>query len=234
MSPAPQWITFDLGGTLLVPTPSVGEIYAEILARHGLAASSKALNERFPSALRRWTHALSPRMSPRDERGIWRSIVQETLGPDLEISPDMFEPAFRDLFDAFAEGRRWRILPGVRSCLTTLRKRGIRLAALSNSDSRMRRVLADLALDDFFEAIFLSGELGWEKPDLTLFTYVTRVLDVPTSSILHIGDSERHDLVGARQVGWSTYLVKSGTGLPPPAELPAEDRQTPPSSHADE
>ncbi len=31
-------VTFDVGGTLIEPWPSVGHVYAEVAARHGVAA----------------------------------------------------------------------------------------------------------------------------------------------------------------------------------------------------
>jgi REG-2-like HAD superfamily hydrolase len=221
-----RWITFDLGGTLISPTPTVGEIYAEILAAHAIKSDPDGLNERFPAALKRWTHALSPRQNPRDERGIWRHIVWQTLGEELvETTPEeQLQEAFDDLFNAFAEGKRWKVLPDVRATLADLRCRGFRLAVLSNSDSRMRRVLADLRLDDSFEAIFLSGEMGWEKPDLALFRCVAHQLSAEPGHLLHIGDSSRHDIEGAAAAGWRAFLVETGYGLPPAESLLADHK----------
>src|SRR5512133_1823564 len=48
-----QAITFDVGGTLLEPWPSVGHVYAEVAARHGLPGlAPEALNRQFHAAWR--------------------------------------------------------------------------------------------------------------------------------------------------------------------------------------
>ena len=44
-------VTFDVGGTLIKPSPSVGDIYAEVAARHGRKkVSPETLNRRFAAA----------------------------------------------------------------------------------------------------------------------------------------------------------------------------------------
>ena len=40
-------ITLDVGGTLIEPWPSVGHIYAEVAARHGVQAEPEELTRRF-------------------------------------------------------------------------------------------------------------------------------------------------------------------------------------------
>ena len=43
-------ITLDVGGTLIEPWPSVGHIYAEVAARHGVQAEPEELTRRFVQA----------------------------------------------------------------------------------------------------------------------------------------------------------------------------------------
>ena len=48
-----QAVTFDVGGTLLEPWPSVGHVYAEVAQRHGLPGADAAkLAEQFAAAWR--------------------------------------------------------------------------------------------------------------------------------------------------------------------------------------
>ncbi len=202
-------ITFDLGGTLIRPAPSVGETYAEICLVHGVQADSARINQRFPKALKKWTDGKGLRLEPRDSRRIWHTIVKESMA--LEKVPDeLLGKIFDDFFDAYATAHRWGLMPGALQVLGTLQKRGYRLAVLSNSDSRMRKVLAELNLDGYFEALFLSGEIGYEKPDPHLFAYVCRTCEVPPEAILHVGDSLRHDAMGAESAGWRHFLIRPG------------------------
>src|SRR5580700_10426449 len=40
-------VTFDVGGTLIEPWPSVGRVYAEVAARHGLEVAAEDLDRQF-------------------------------------------------------------------------------------------------------------------------------------------------------------------------------------------
>ncbi|MFP4541215.1 MAG: HAD-IA family hydrolase [Opitutales bacterium] len=201
-------ITFDVGGTLLSPHPTVGEAYAEELSSLGLRCDAARMQTRFGVALRQWTQGNGYGGNARDDRETWRAIVRETVALEA-IPPERFDEAFDHLFNAFATGARWRLHEGARELLAHLDKTGYRLAILSNSDSRTRRVLEDHDLMDFFEAVFLSGEIGYEKPDRRLFDHVVDTIGVPPDQILHVGDSPRHDLEGARHAGWQGFLLSS-------------------------
>lgn len=201
-------ITFDLGGTLLSPHPSVGEAYAEELEALGYPADSHRLQNRFDMALRAWAESNGAGANTRDNRESWRGIVTDTLAQEAIPAPQ-FETVFNHLYDAFAKGSRWRIHDGTREVLETLRGRGYRLAVLSNNDARCRKVLSELGLLEYFEALFLSGEIGFEKPDPRIFKHVMDCTKVEPGRILHVGDSPRHDLEAAQHCGWGGYLVSS-------------------------
>lgn len=199
-------ITFDLAGTLLSPHPSVGEAYAEELEALGVSAEPTRLQERFNQALRSWTEKNGSGANAREDKETWRAIVSDTLA--LEPIPEARrEEVFEHLYAAFARAARWRIHEGTREVLETLTARGYRLAVLSNNDSRCRRVLSELGLLDYFEALFLSGELGYEKPDPRIFNHLMKVMGVSGPQILHVGDSPRHDREPAQKLGWHTFLV---------------------------
>ena len=45
-------ITFDVGGTLIEPWPSVGHAYAEVASRHGIGIPAEQITQRFIEAWR--------------------------------------------------------------------------------------------------------------------------------------------------------------------------------------
>jgi hypothetical protein len=68
-----QGITFDVGGTLIEPFPSVGQIYAEVGARYGLQkVSAQQLNRRFATAWR-----AQPGFA--HTRAAWADLVDKTF-----------------------------------------------------------------------------------------------------------------------------------------------------------
>jgi putative hydrolase of the HAD superfamily len=193
------WITFDMGGTLLFPQPSVGEVYAEILSRHGHAREPQVLEEAFMRIWKADVQQCLPEISAASEKSRWRSVVQQTFAGIAPLDLDLL---FEDLWIAFGQADRWRLPEQTLPTLETLRNRGYRLAVLSNWDERLRPLLEEVGIAAFFEHIFVSCELGCEKPDPRIFTHVEGQLGVDGSQILHIGDSFLHDVKGARSRGW--------------------------------
>ena len=57
-----------------------------------------------------------------------------------------------------------------------------------------------------FEELFISAELGVEKPDPAIFKAVEKSMGESPSSFLHLGDSHSRDFEGARAAGWSALL----------------------------
>ena len=204
-------ITFDVGGTLLFAHPSVGEVYAAVLARRGRECDPKALNDSFYQVWRR-LHPIPLRdISEAGERARWRQVIDETFagfadGIDMD---DLFE----ELWDAFAHRHNWRWEDDTEPTLRELRRRGFQLAVFSNWDSRLRPLLEETGLAKLFDELFISCEMGMEKPHPAAFEKVRSHLDRSPSEILHIGDSAHHDIEGARQSGWHSLQIVPG--LPP-------------------
>ena len=67
-------------------------------------------------------------------------------------------------------------------------------------------MLADLQIDQVFHHIFISSEMGCEKPDLEIFRQVEAATGKKPVEILHLGDSHSRDFLGARNAGWSAFL----------------------------
>lgn len=203
-----QAITFDAAGTLIAPHPSVGEVYAEVLASLGYPVSPDTLEYRFRHAFQALKRDHPDAVL---DRAGWRIIVSAAL---RDLTPeDDFDRQFDALWDAFAQPERWRLLPGVDSTLAKLNQRGMRLFVLSNNDSRLHGILEGLGVGAFFEAVFVSAELGAEKPSRKIFQLAQARIGAPAGAILHVGDSPVEDVKGALEAGWRAALVgpKAGT-----------------------
>lgn len=193
-------ITFDAGGTLLYPFPSVGIIYSEVLKKHGVELNEAVLEAGFRTA---WMAAHAhPRVgiSEHSERDWWRNLVQRTL--HQQPQPKDFDLFFDELWNTFAHPSRWRLYDQTLETLAELKKRGYMLALLSNWDERLRSIVKGLELANYFEHVFISSEVGFEKPDPRIFQNAEKSMQVSADQILHVGDSIHHDVKGAEAVGW--------------------------------
>jgi putative hydrolase of the HAD superfamily len=81
-----------------------------------------------------------------------------------------------------------------------LRHHGIRVAVLTNGTNTIPAELKNLGIDDRFDAIFNSAEIGHAKPDRRAFQYVCDHLAVAPSEVFFTDDSES-SLAGAIEMG---------------------------------
>jgi putative hydrolase of the HAD superfamily len=188
-----QAISLDVGGTLIMPWPSVGHVYAAAAADHGHpGVSPAALNRQFAEAWKRqpgFDHS----------RAAWRALVQQTFAGLLV--PDQAAALLDDLYRRFARAAAWRLFQDVVPTLRLLKALGLKLAVVSNWDKRLRLLLADLELSAFFDTMVISAEVGIAKPAAGIFHRCVEALGCPARSVLHVGDSPVEDLAGATRAG---------------------------------
>ncbi len=186
-------VTFDVGGTLIAPHPSVGEIYARVAARNGYPGLRSAeLEKRFREAWRRnegFQHG-------REE---WAALVDRVFEGLVPSPPS--RTFFDELYAEFAGPAVWRVFDDVLPTLDWLAGVGMDLGLISNWDERLRPLLREMRLDRYFDVIVVSSELGFGKPSPVIFEEALRQLGCPASGVLHVGDELRDDFSGATAAG---------------------------------
>lgn len=78
------------------------------------------------------------------------------------------------------------------------------LVLVSNFDHAptARKALKKFGLENYFEAIFISEEVGWRKPGETLFEIALEKTGYHASKCLFVGDDPRADVHGAGRKGF--------------------------------
>lgn len=114
---------------------------------------------------------------------------------------------------------------GVEDALEKLRDNYQLVLATNAPDSRshqVRKALARVGLDGYFNAIFTAAELGARKPHQAFFQAVQSVLGKPAGQLLMLGDDYRVDILGAKSAGWQAawYNPRSQAA---PGLLPLHD-----------
>jgi len=199
-------VTFDVGGTLIEPWPSVGHVYAEVAAGFGLSGiAPEQLNRQFAAA---W----KSRGSFDYSRAAWRELVNRTFAGLCPEPPGL--ACFDAIYGRFATAATWRLFDDVLPAFAALKSRGLKLGAISNWDERLRPLLDELRLSRCFDVIVVSCDTGRVKPDPEIFLTAARQLGVPLGSILHVGDSAREDFAGAQAAGMRAVLVDRAGASP--------------------
>jgi putative hydrolase of the HAD superfamily len=195
-------LTVDAAGTLIRPWPSVGSVYAQTAREYGLEVKDKEIDTRFYEIFGQAQK--NKKITRGEEKDFWRSVVCETFRPYGDEK--QLNPIFEKLWDLFAHGDHWKLAEGAETTLHTIRDRGYQVALLSNNDERLRQVISELGITSLFDQIFISAEIGYEKPEAGIFRHVEKCMQVSPKEILHIGDSHSRDFEGALAAGWSALL----------------------------
>lgn len=198
-------VTFDAVGTLLAPREAVGVTYARIAAAYGLAFTPETAEARFRRAfaaarpLARLVARGGTAEVVRRERAWWADVLRRVFAPEAH------GPTLDELVEAcwshYAAPEAWAVYREVGRVLAELRRRGVRLAIVSNADQRLARVLDALGLADAVDVVSLPSRTGAVKPDPAMFGATLRELGVTAAEALHVGDSVREDVEGARAAG---------------------------------
>ena len=196
-------ITFDVGGTLIHPDPPVGAVYAEVLTRRGFPCREAEVERAFEES---WEAAAGGSQAeerysraPHGERGYWRELLRDTVrrlgGSQVPAG------AADELFERFAHAECWKVYAEVFDTLAALERRGLKMAVVSNWDSRLPALLRELGLRRHFGPLVVSALEGVEKPDAHLFRLAAERGGVRPAEVLHVGDRHREDVQGAIGAG---------------------------------
>jgi putative hydrolase of the HAD superfamily len=201
-------IFLDAAGTLFHLPLGVGYHYALVGEDIGLKLDAAQLDRAFVQA---WNSMpkRAPVDGPRenDDKDWWHDLVDLVLGqvvPSLsELDRDNF---FEIAYDHFAEASVWELYPEVLDVLEKLQPQ-FQLAVISNFDGRLRMILEQLGISKFFRHVFVSSELGADKPDSLIFRRALKFIDLEPEQVLHVGDDPERDWKSAAAAGLSIFRL---------------------------
>jgi putative hydrolase of the HAD superfamily len=205
---SPKAIFFDAVGTLFYLTRTVGDHYALIGSEVGLSLDAQQLDRAFYMAWKQMpARAAINGPRPNDDKGWWRELVHlvlDQVAPSLsELDRDNF---FEIAYEHFAEAGVWELYPEVFDVLERLQPR-LQLAVVSNFDGRLRLILEHLGVSKFLERVFVSSEIGADKPDPEIFRRAVKLIKLKPDQVLHVGDDPDRDWKAANAAGLSVFQL---------------------------
>ena len=202
-------IFFDAVGTLFRLTNTVGDHYAYVGREVGLDLDARSLERAFHAAWKQMPQrAAIDRPRENDDKGWWRGLVYlvlDQIAPSLsEFDRDNF---FEIAYEYFAEAGVWELYPEVPGILEQLQPR-FQLAVVSNFDGRLRLILQHLGISKFFPNVFVSSELGADKPDPEIYRRALKLIKLKPNEALHVGNDQKRDWEAASAAGLSIFRLE--------------------------
>jgi 2-haloacid dehalogenase len=187
-----RWATFDCYGTLIAWR---GGISMELARLFG--------EQHAPRLLARY-HELEPVVETEDPSRAYRDVMREVLAR-LAVEEGLVLPDADA--DALAESLpRWRPFPEVPAVLAELRRRGWKLALLSNTDADLLAASrAQLGVP--IDANVVASEIGSYKPAFGHWERFFAETGADRARHVHVAQSHFHDVVPATALGLKTVWI---------------------------
>ncbi|PWA64949.1 haloacid dehalogenase-like hydrolase (HAD) superfamily protein [Artemisia annua] len=143
----------DAVGTLVVPSQPMAQIYRQIGEKYGVKLNEDEILMRYRRAYEQpWGRSRIRYVD--DGRPFWQHIVSSSTG----CSDSQY---FEELYNYYTTDKAWHLCdPNAEKVFKALKKAGVKLAIVSNFDTRLRPLLRALNCDHWFDALAVSAEVS--------------------------------------------------------------------------
>ncbi len=202
-------VFLDLYNTICYFVPPRDERQSIACREFGLAVPPPALWKAYVTAEDYWTEengrSALVRRSPRELEDFYARYEQVLLrAAGIEVPLDL---ALR-IYRRYAElPRELRLFPDVQPAVAEIKRRGLVLGLISNTDRDVAPICRDLGVAASFDFILSSCTVGYEKPDPRIFQRALELAGVAPREAIHVGDQYKSDVIGARAASIEPLLL---------------------------
>ncbi len=213
-------IAFDVNGTLVRILADDGDERAFRAAAHfltyqGIDLHRYELRELYFQLMKEQLRSSPEKYPEFDAVRIWRRIIEDhRTGFSRALPAGKLQqiPLFLAEMSRGISRRRLGVYPYVREVLDVLHDR-FPLAIVTDAQSAYARgELHKVGLLGYFDAIIVSGDHGFRKPDRRLFQLALDGMAVGAENTLFVGNDMYRDIYGAQEAGLTTVMFDSDQG----------------------
>lgn len=209
-------VLLDAYGTLIGLAPPAPALRRELLARCGVEVSLQRAEAAMRAEIVHYRARMHDASDARKVAALRRECA-EVLRDALH-EPALDAVSAEAMTEILLAALRFRPYPEVSGVLARLGRAGLRRVVASNWDAMLPDALSHAGLLTELDGVVTSAGVGAAKPDPALFAAALREARVDAHEAVHVGDSIREDLEGARSAGVrGILLLRAGEGVSAPA-----------------
>jgi HAD superfamily hydrolase (TIGR01549 family) len=203
-------VFFDVDFTLIYPGPTFrGEGYQAFCARYGMDVDASKFEEGVASA--------APLLeSPDDVYApeifiAYTSHIIERMGG----TGSRIDECSREIYREWAACQHFELYDDVPAVMRQLAESGMRIGLISNTHRCLASFQSHFELQGLVSATVSSSDHGLMKPHPSIFIAALQLIGVDASEAVMVGDSFKHDIEGALNVGMRAILLNRGDAAAP-------------------
>lgn len=205
-------VFLDMGFTLVKFQPSFEGIYGRACREEGFRVADADLVEAIQDV---WSGLVDQNLLRPDEVSEaaaqeWQQMITKRILSRVGVPEREVEVIASRIDELFTDPASYRVYDEVPEVLAELKSAGLRLGIVSNWDWHLPRLCRELGVDRHINFIVTSARVGASKPDEKIFQEAFHLAGVPPERTLHVGDSYRADVMGAREAGADAVLLERG------------------------
>ena len=207
-------VVFDVDFTLIYPGPVFrGEGYQAFSKRYDIDVDPS----KFEAAVASASSLLDDSEgSPYDHElfvAYTRHIIEQMGG--AAAADRALDACAREIYAEWARSHHFELYDDVPAALRELTGAGLKIGLISNSHRPLDEFQSHFELRGYVSAAVSSAEHGYMKPHPSIFLSALAELDVAPKDAVMVGDSLRHDIEGALNIGMRAVWLHRGDGAAP-------------------
>lgn len=200
-----KFVFFDLDETILDFTKAEANALSRTLCAFGIEPTAHVIERYHEVNISQWRLMEEGKLSRVGVLTRRFELLFAELGWDVDVV------SFNDQYEIFL-GQGHFFLPGAESVLKELAPLYHLYLATNGASSVQRGRLKSAELEPWFKGIFISEEVGYNKPSIEYFqTCFSKIPNFDPSNAIIIGDSLTSDIRGGKNAGIQTcWLNREG------------------------